>query len=103
MSAEKSVKIKKRSPEETVEYIISEFALQKIEIDKIKRAIGIAGYFSENPPISIQEHHRILVKKLSDLLTDIKIFYKKERKYMGEWFDKQFNEFMVKMEEKYLK
>jgi hypothetical protein len=73
------------------------------DIEELQRAMGLHGYFAENPPISIQQHHSILSELKRQMLTDFREFYGANKRYMGEWFDKKFEEFFTKMEEKYFK
>ena len=103
MSPGQSIEIRKKTPEELQQWLMHKVALHETQIDKIERAMGLAGYLSENPPILIQEHHKIVVEKLSELLTNFRIFYQKNKRYMGEWFDTKFEEFFKEMEEKHLK
>lgn len=72
-------------------------------IIKLERAIGLQGYFSENPPISYQQHELLVIDKIGEIIMEFRKFYQRERKYMGTWFDKKFNEFFKEMEEKHLK
>lgn len=102
MNAE-SIEIKKRTLEELVEYLITKQALQKLSIEELQRAMGLKGYLSENPPISIQTHHSVMSELKRKMLTDFREFYGANKRYMGEWFDKKFEEFFTKMEAKYFK
>ena len=100
-----TIEIKKRKIEEIVDHLITQVALQKIDIDRLNRAIGLQGYFSENPPISIQEHHSILFDLKTKMLNDFKEFYgaNKQNIIGNTWLNKIFEEFFVKMEDKYFK